>query len=350
MSAPELNFPATPALTQSATLRRLLYESLADLGFDPTDIYRLALQKVRLPAPAQSGRLVHDDAPLFWSTLDEITGDRDIGLHLGEVMKPRLLDVVGYLLMASADLREALASFLRFQHILSGGFAAQMQEEGEQVRLILDLNYLGVPSLRQQMECLMLLFLKLLALITDGEFRVSAIEFRHALPRRLTEHRRLYGLTPRFSQPHDAVLFDRALLSRPSRTANPDLHRLLSAHAREQLGTFDENDLLNRLRYLIGVRLGVGECSLRSCAGELGVRPGLLQRSLAARAQTFREVREEVRRQRAAQMLDQGMAIRDVARACGFAELSPFYRAFRRWYSAPPERYRQRLRGSDAES
>lgn len=345
MSAPELNFPDTPALTQSATLRRLLYESLADLGFDPTDIYRLALQKVRLPAPAQSGRLVHDDAPLFWTALDEITGDGDIGLHLGEVMKPRLLDVVGYLLMASADLREALQSFLRFQHILSGGFAAQLREEGEQLRLILDLNYLGVPSLRQQMECLMLLFLKLLGLITDGEFRANAIEFRHAQPRRLTEHRRLYGMTPSFDQPNDALLFDRALLSRPSRTANPDLHRLLSAHAREQLGTFDENDLLNRLRYLVGIRLGTGECSLQSCARELGVRPGMLQRSLADRAQTFRDVRDEVRRQRAAQLLEQGVAIREVARACGFAELSPFYRAFRRWYSAPPERYRQRLRG-----
>ncbi len=44
-------------------------------------------------------------------------------------------------------------------------------------------------------------------------------------------------------------------------------------------------------------------------------------------------------------MLLAGRAIREVAKACGFAEVSPFYRAFRRWYSVPPERYRQRLRG-----
>lgn len=345
MSAPELNFPAAPAMTQSATLRRQLYEALSVLGFDPTDIYRQALQKVRLPPPAQSGRLVHDDAPLFWTTLDDITGDPDIGLHLGEAMRPRLLDVVGYLQMASSDLREALHSFLRFQHILSGGFAAQMHEEGDRVRLILDLNYLGISNLRQQMECLMLLFLKQLALITDDEFRVQAVEFRHPQPRRLSEHRRLFGLTPSFGKPNDALLFDRALLARPSRTGNPVLHRLLTEHAREQLGTLDENDLLNRLRYLIGIRLGEGECTLQSCARELGVRAGLLQRNLASRAQTFREVREEVRRQRAAQLLEQGVAIREVARVCGFAEVSPFYRAFRRWYSVPPERYRQRLRG-----
>ncbi|MGP6219304.1 helix-turn-helix domain-containing protein, partial [Pseudomonas paraeruginosa] len=57
----------------------------------------------------------------------------------------------------------------------------------------------------------------------------------------------------------------------------------------------------------------------------------------------FRQVREEVRRQRAGEMLRAGSAIREVAKACGFAELSPFYRAFRRWYAAPPEQYRARL-------
>lgn len=36
-----------------------------------------------------------------------------------------------------------------------------------------------------------------------------------------------------------------------------------------------------------------------------------------------------------------GEPLREVARACGFAELSPFYRAFRRWYGQTPEQYRQ---------
>lgn len=42
-------------------------------------------------------------------------------------------------------------------------------------------------------------------------------------------------------------------------------------------------------------------------------------------------------------MLLAGRAIREVAKACGFAGSSPFYRAFRRWHAAPPEQYRARL-------
>lgn len=38
-----------------------------------------------------------------------------------------------------------------------------------------------------------------------------------------------------------------------------------------------------------------------------------------------------------------GQAIREVARACGSAELSPFYWAFRRWCGLTPQVYRRRL-------
>ncbi len=248
--------PSTSPLTHSATLRRLLYEALDALGLDPTRVYRSVYRRIPLPPPTLGGRLVHDNAPLFWTELAAVTGDADIGLHLGEAMKPRLLDVVGYLLLSARDLEEALRSFVRFQHILSGGFAARLEVEGETARLILDINYLGYASLRQQIECLMLLFLKLLALISDDEFVAERIEFRHRAPPRLGEHRRLFGRLPLFLRPHDALVFSAALLRRPSRNANPDMHDVLTRHAEEQSRELSENRLLNRVRYLIELRLG----------------------------------------------------------------------------------------------
>jgi len=62
---------------------------------------------------------------------------------------------------------------------------------------------------------------------------------------------------------------------------------------------------------------------------------------LAQQGQGFRRLREEVRRLRSRELLLAGEPLREVARACGFAELSPFYRAFRRWYGQTPEQYRQ---------
>ena len=43
----------TAPLTHSATLRRLLYEALTELGHDPASIYRRANQHRRLPKLTQ---------------------------------------------------------------------------------------------------------------------------------------------------------------------------------------------------------------------------------------------------------------------------------------------------------
>ena len=328
------------ALTHSSTLRRLLYEALAGLGLDPTDTYRQAYQGVVLAPPLLNAREDHDNAPRFWQALAGISGDPDIGLHLGETMQPRPMDVVGYLLLASRDLGQALESFVRFQHILSGGFAARLELEGEQARLIFDLNYRGVGSLRQQMECLALLLQKMLASVNDGGFALDGVEFRHQAPRRLSEHRRLFGLLPRFAQAHDALIFPRAWLSRPSRSANPRLFAVLWAQAEVELAELEENQLLNRVRYWLEVNLGVQLCDLPRCATALGYSVSGLQRALTEQQQSFRQLHDEVRRLRAQSLLESGLAIREVARACGFAELSPFYRAFKRWQGATPQAYR----------
>ena len=60
-------------LSQSATLRRLLYEALSELGHEPATIYRGANQYRRLLPPPSEGRLSHDEAPLFWQAADALT-------------------------------------------------------------------------------------------------------------------------------------------------------------------------------------------------------------------------------------------------------------------------------------
>lgn len=337
----DLHSSMVSALTHSSTLRRLLYEALAAVHLDPTDTYRQAYQGSVLAPPLLNAREDHDNAPRFWQALEGISGDVDIGLHLAETMQPRPMDVVGYLMLASRDLSQALEGFLRFQHILSGGFAARIEVEDEHARLIVDLNYRGVGSLRQQMECLALLLQKMLASINnDGSFQLSAVDFRHPVPRRTSEHRRLFGLLPRFAQAHDALVFPRACLSRPSRSANPRVFAVLWTQAEKELAELEENQLLNRVRYWLEVNVGVQVCTLASCAKALGFSVGALQRALAEQQQSFRLLHDEVRRLRAQHLLARGLAIREVARACGFAELSPFYRAFRRWQGDTPQGYR----------
>lgn len=328
-------------LTHSNTLRRLLHEAFGALGHDPRAIYRAAYPDLDLSPFTSDSREAHDLAPQFWQRLPALTGDDDIGLHLGECIQPRPLDVVGYLQLASRDLGQALEVLVRYQHLLSGGFALHLQVHDDRARLVFDLEYLGGP-LRQQMECLALLLIKQLGQLSDGAFELLELSFRHPEPRRLAEHRRLYGLTPRFAAAHDALEFPAGLLQRPSRNAAPALFEVLQRHAEQHLAELQGDSLVNRVRYWLAAHLGQADCDLRHCAAALGQGRGDLQRRLQAHGSGFRSLLEEARRLRSRQALEQGLAIREVARACGFADLSPFYRAFRRWWGCTPAQWLQR--------
>ena len=111
---------------------------------------------------------------------------------------------------------------------------------------------------------------------------------------------------------------------------------MLSEEAERQLAELVENQLLARVRYWLELNLGRATCSLQACAQALGSNRSALQRALSEQGSSFRALHDEVRRLRALRPLDQGQDMRDVARACGFAELSPFYRAFLRWQGGTP--------------
>jgi AraC-like DNA-binding protein len=68
-----------------------------------------------------------------------------------------------------------------------------------------------------------------------------------------------------------------------------------------------------------------------------------LHRGLAAEGTTFSEVLDHMRHELAIRHLaEKQLAIGEVAFLLGFAELSSFYRAFKRWTGMTPAAYRTR--------
>ena len=68
--------------------------------------------------------------------------------------------------------------------------------------------------------------------------------------------------------------------------------------------------------------------------------------SSRARGQTFQGLVDETRRALALQAVAQSRRpLADIAQFLGFAEVSTFYRAFRRWTGLPPARWRRQARG-----
>ena len=76
-------------------------------------------------------------------------------------------------------------------------------------------------------------------------------------------------------------------------------------------------------------------------AARLHMTPVTLRRHLSDEGFGFSDLRDEVRRRAALEMVRQGhVKLETVALRLGFAEYSTFHRAFRRWTGVGPTEYR----------
>jgi AraC-like DNA-binding protein len=77
-------------------------------------------------------------------------------------------------------------------------------------------------------------------------------------------------------------------------------------------------------------------------ARSLGVSARGLRRSLQSEGQTLLMIGDELRMERARQLLTHSeLSIKEIAETLGYSEASAFHRAFRRWTGESPLRYKR---------
>jgi AraC-like DNA-binding protein len=103
-------------------------------------------------------------------------------------------------------------------------------------------------------------------------------------------------------------------------------------------------NLVDRLRNQVRIKLPEGYPSLDTIAAELGQPPSAIQRSLAFEGLSYKDLVETTRQDLAQVYLRQAhMALSEIAFLLGYSELSAFSRAFRRWTGVSPRDYRDQL-------
>jgi AraC-like DNA-binding protein len=180
---------------------------------------------------------------------------------------------------------------------------------------------------------------------------VGEVAFSHPAPAAATVAllAAVFGTTPRFGAPANALELDRAELERPLPAADATLSRIIERHAEALLAARPEPRAAmgQRVRHALVGLLGQGdgerEVSLAAIARRLGTSERSLQRHLADEGITFDALYEELRRELAVRYLaDRSMAIAEVAYLLGYSEPSAFHRAFKRWTGATPAEARRR--------
>lgn len=267
-------------------------------------------------------------------------------LGVGSCVHPGHVGVLGYLVLASDTLGEAMLAYQRYETLFYGATLAEVVIEGDQAEMR------WPPSedvLGQQADGV-----AIAALVTFLRRQLneapppSLVAFLGTVSDSAADaYRRFFGCPVRWNDRHVRVRFPLEYLSMPMPRRDPTLRTLLDRQAQALLRALSgSSDMERQLQQVLLKLLADGEPTLARAAKAMYMSPRTLQRRLASHHVTWQQWLDRSREQLARNYLgDASLSLTDIALLLGFSEQSAFTRAYQRWTGTSPGRARRQLNG-----
>lgn len=304
----------------------------------------VGLEREALHDPAL--RIPYADMMMLSEFAARMTKDIAFGLHVGEHVEQRSYGVVGYSVMTSSTLGDALRSLVRYLPIWTNVGAFQLDVEGSVAHFRWRFSNGSLPEPRHDVEMTMATVVRFNRLSSGAWWTPREVWFEHAKPKDVSEHARIFRAPVRFGMPANALLLDSSLLGASLKSADPFAHRLVTEAADKMLAAEpDKTSFAQNVLSFIRQRLRSGEFGLEDASRHLGLSRRTLQRKLGQESSSHRVLVEQARRDLSRYLLlGTGATATETAYALGFSEPSAFHHAFQKWYGTPPQSYRRARR------
>ena len=311
-------------------------------GVNARDLYRAVnLDPSGLEDP--DWRIPFAQLVALYEQAARLTKDDAFGLHVGETVDPKAFDVLGYSVINSSTLGEALDRVVRYGFIWTNGSYFSIEKGSQLTKIVYSYLDDSTSERRHDAEMTFAALASLSRNVTNSDLSPNQVTFQHERPRDTTEHRRIFKCPVEFSAPANRYLIDSNCLSLPILKADPGLCAVLDRHAEELIAKFPRNDtLVEQVRTMIKDELRGGHASLERIADQLSMSGRTLQRKLREHGTSHQELLDQMRRELAMRYLqEREMAICEVAYLLGFSESSALHRAFKRWTGKTPNEFRR---------
>lgn len=308
--------------TTSSSWALSIVQALESAGIDCRQLFiELHLDYAALDDP--DARFAQDDMTRLWQRAVAVSGDPAIGLNMARQARPAALNVVGYALMSSRNLKEGFARLVRYQRIIAEGADLDFQPCAQGYRLSLTIIGDRLPPARQSAEGSLAGCLTFCRWLTGTPLLPLEVSFQGQLPDDLEPYRQLFQAPLRFDAPRYALLFREEDVEMPLPTANEALAQLHDRFAGEYLSRFSDSKVMHRARQILCRLLPQGEPRREVVAQALCLSERTLQRRLQEEGSSFQQLLDDTRRDLAVQHLAQpDLAPLEIAYLLGFADPS----------------------------
>jgi AraC-like DNA-binding protein len=330
-------------LSISVYFARAVLKNVVEQGLEPVSLLRKNRISPRLMLEDNARISIERFADLQVGTMqameDEALGYGSRRLPLGTWA------MMCHAVIGCETLGHALHRYCRFFQLFECGPCPSLEEQDDSaiVRLI---------SVGPSRECEpylteMLLFNthRFASWLVQEHLPIQSVELDYKAQAAPQDYRHMFLANPvAFEQPESRLVLSRALLDKPVTQNEASLRHFLRHPVLIMLTQdYASNSWTSRVRHIVRRKLGEMP-ELVGVATDLDVHPQTLRRRLSAEGTTFKDIKNQVRRDTALHYLGkQGLSIEEIAHRAGFSESSAFIRAFKGWTGVTPYTYRKGL-------
>lgn len=305
---------------------------LGAAGVDPQGLVKSAAPPLDLPA---ASRVI--------AAALRVTGRPWLGLELGLAADAASHGALGFAVVSSADVREAMRTIARYAPTRSGLLCWRFDESPHGGTLQIDEAVPLAAARTFMLEAV----LGTIARVLHSACGAAPAGVSAQLPWRAPAWARRYAMlgdwSLQFDAPALAVHLPQALLDQPCLSADPAAHEAACRECEEAMRALQAGSLSERVRQRLRATEHGHYPSLEALADEWHMSARTLMRKLQQEGSRYQALLDEARQGAALWYLQHTQAsIEEVAARLGYQDTSNFSRTCRRWFGAAPHELRQR--------
>lgn len=275
------------------------------------------------------------DLERAWDEAVNLTQDPNLGLHLGEHSTTGRWGIVEQLLSQCNSFDDAIHLCFKYWKLVGYSDLKIDYAIGETDAFFS--LWTSRPA-RQIAEADSVYSLRMMRMLLGSEFALKELWLMHEPPTDISEHQRIFGLTPQFSMPHMKFVFD-AAWAKGERLMDTTIRQMLTQYAEDKLHRLEaENDLCRKLELLLQQTPNL---SASDAATALNLSTRSLQNRLDEYGTSFSALKDNTRMTRIQTLLNDGNTLGEIAFVTGFADASSLSHFCKRVSGKTPTQLRQ---------
>lgn len=325
----------------TAVWGKTLVDELKSRGFSPSQI--AGNSGVRLWVLDQDEpKLSFDQLALLFERAAELTNDDLIGFRHGQNRDFRRSGLVAYVGLSSPTVQTLLENLSRYQRVSSDAIEIDTSKIGEGI-VEWHFHAPRAVSRGQYVEFGAAGIIDALRRLTGRRIYPERIDFRHYRSQSDSPMRKYFGCPLKFGSDENRLTLKLSDLSIPLVTADNHLYRLMKKYCEEAIAKSKSTKppLIAIVEEAIAKDITATQADV---ARRIGMSVRTLSRRLSDEGTSYKEVLEDYRAAMSRSMIDgSDMSFTEIAYVLGYADLSTFSSAFRRWNGLSPTQYRDRI-------